>query len=189
MLAFVLRGCLAVLYSAATILTFVALTDDRSEAAPASVEYQTAAIEALARPALAAIDYDWERRLPGWRIEFVAGEGSIAGYTWSQERRIEVFVRDGATSADLARILGHELGHAVDVSMNSAADRQTWQQARGIGDAPWWPSDGAADFATGAGDFAEAFAAWQVGETDYRGELAPAPTPEHLLLLVELAEG
>ena len=149
--------------------------------------FQSPSIQALAGPGLEAIEYPWREQLPGWQIEFIVGAGNIAGYTWSREERIEIFVRPGATSSDLARILAHELGHAVDVSKNSGDERREWLEARNAVDSPWWPGNGAADFATGAGDFAESFAVWQVGDADYRGELAPAPTPEQLELLEQLS--
>lgn len=183
------RLFLGAIYAATALLSAYAfgLTGSDAEATPGTVAFQSPSVQALAGPALEAIEYPWREELAGWQIEFVVGAGNIAGYTWSREERIEVFVRPGATSTDLARILAHELGHAVDVSKNSGDDRRDWLAARGTVDAPWWPGNGAADFATGAGDFAEAFAVWQVGDADYRGELAPAPTPEQLELLERLS--
>lgn len=185
------RLILGALYIAAAAVSVNALiTSDLlgfQEPPPASVAFESPSIQALAGPALESIEYPWREELPGWDIEFVSGAGNIAGYTWSREERIEVFVRPGATSSDLARILAHELGHAVDVSKNSGDERRAWLEIRGAEDAPWWPGNGLADFATGAGDFAEAFAVWQVGDGDYRGELAPVPTPEQLELLIELS--
>lgn len=183
------RPFMGTIYAAAALLSAHAfgLTGADAEAAPSTVTFQSASVHALAGPALEAIEYPWREELAGWQIEFVVGAGNIAGYTWSREERIEVFVRPGATSSDLARILAHELGHAVDVSKNSGDERRQWLVARGTTDAPWWPGNGSADFATGAGDFAEAFAVWQVGDADYRGELAPAPTSEQLELLEQLS--
>lgn len=185
------RLILGFLYAAAAVVSINALLTSNllalEEPLPATVEYESPAIQALAGPALEAIEYPWREELPGWRIQFVSGAGNIAGYTWSREERIEVFVRPGATSTDLARILAHELGHAVDVSKNSGDERREWLAVRGAEDAPWWPGNGLADFATGAGDFAESFAVWQVGDNDYRGELAPVPTTEQLALLEEFS--
>lgn len=183
------RPFMGAIYTATALLSAYAfgLTGADAQAASATVTFQSATVQALAGPAVEAIEYPWREELSGWQIEFVVGAGNIAGYTWSREERIEVFVRPGATSSDLARILAHELGHAVDVSKNSGDDRRDWLTARNTPDAPWWPGNGAADFATGAGDFAEAFAVWQVGDADYRGELAPAPTSEQLELLEQLS--
>ncbi len=145
-------------------------------------------VEALAAPALAAIDFDWRTHLPGWRIEFTRGEGRVAGFTWSQEQRIQIFIRPSTSTEGLPRIIAHEFGHAVDVTLNDAEDRRRWIEARDLS-APWWPDSGAADFATGAGDFAEAFAAWQAGPDDFRSELGPPPSAAQLALLAELSEG
>lgn len=116
--------------------------------------------------ALEMIAYDWERRLPGWRISFLDAREDVRGLTYSVERRIEVFVRDGDTAWDVARVVAHELGHAVDLTHGNESTRTAWRAQRGLADAtPWWPGSGTADFATGAGDFAECFATWQVGST------------------------
>lgn len=185
------RLILGALYAAAAAATFSALGGAElispEDPIPASVSFESPRIQALAGPAIEAVAYPWRDELPGWRIEFVSGAGNIAGYTWSREERIEVFVRPGATSADLARILAHELGHAVDVSKNSGDERREWLAARDAETAPWWPGNGLADFATGAGDFAESFAVWQIGDSDYRSELAPVPTPEQIELLERLS--
>ncbi len=181
------RLLLGALHVAAAVIAIRAIGIARQEQPPATITYESASVQALGGPAIEAITYPWKEELPGWDVEFVVGAGNIAGYTWSQEQRIEVFVRPGATSADLARILAHELGHAVDVTKNSGDERRAWLVLRNAESAPWWPGNGLADFATGAGDFAEAFAVWQVGADDYRGELGPPPTPEQLELLRELS--
>ena len=173
------------LWTAAAALSAVALGDEPP--GPPTVRFATTTIEQRATPALDAISYPWETELPGWHIDFVGANGDIAGYTWSRDRRIEIFVRDDATSADIARILAHEFGHAVDIDRNDPSERARWLEVRGAPDAPWWPIDGAADFATGAGDFAESFTVWQVGADDYRSELAPVPTGAQLDLLIEMA--
>lgn len=162
--------------------------------ASAGLAYQRGAVnfdgvraESLGPLALAAIDYPWGSQLRGWTITFVDGEGHVAGYTWSQESRIEVFVRPGDDVAAVTRVLAHELGHAVDVSLNDADERNRWLAQRGAEAVNWWPTSGAADFETGAGDFAEVFAAWQVGDSDFRSRVARTPTPEDLALLEQLA--
>ncbi len=153
-----------------------------------ATRFETERAFTIGEEALTLIDYDWQQRLPEWRIDFVEGDTRIAGYTWSHERRIEVFIRDDATPAGVARILAHELGHAVDVTYNSSDERLAWLEQRNAEpDTPWWPSSGAADFETGAGDFAESFAVWLVGPDDYRSRVAPAPTQTDLALLERLA--
>lgn len=183
------RLLMGALYAAAAAVAINALAQNITAVAPppATITYESPSIQALAGPALESITYPWQEELRGWTVEFVPGTGNIAGYTWSREERIEVFVRPGATSEDLARILAHELGHAVDVSKNTGDERREWLEIRGIDGAAWWPGNGLADFSTGAGDFAEAFAVWQVGDDDYRGELAGVPDAEELAFLEQLA--
>ncbi|MEZ5225795.1 MAG: hypothetical protein R2710_03720 [Acidimicrobiales bacterium] len=150
--------------------------------APAPATPQERGAQALGR-----ISYDWNGRLPGWSITFAPGRSGVFGYTYVGEQRIEIFVRDSMSDALLAHVIAHELGHAVDVTLNNGDDRATWAAARGIEGVQWWPGDGVTDFATGAGDFAEAFAVWQVGAANYRSTAAGVPTAEQLSLLAGLA--
>lgn len=150
------------------------------------VVYDDDEIEAMAAPALATIGYDWRTHLAGWRIEFTRGDGRVAGYTWSREQRIQIFIRPSTTTTNLPRVIAHELGHAVDVTLNDAEDRRQWIELRGF-TAPWWPDSGAADFATGAGDFAESFAIWQAPSSDFRSEIGHPPNAEEIRLIAELA--
>lgn len=156
---------------------------------PAAVTYADATTEAVAARALAGVTWSWRDRLPGWRIEFVRGQGPVAGFTWSRERRIEVFVRSGDDAAELRRVLAHELGHAVDLTHLTAADRRAWQDLRGTAAAPWWPESGSQDFGTGAGDFAECFAVWLVGGELFRSELGPPPDAAQRRFLAQVAAG
>ena len=83
----------------------------------------------------------------------------------------------------------HELGHVVDVELNTNDDRRRWREQRGIGeDVPWWPSAEAPDFETGAGDFAEAFAVLETGVAT-RSSVGSQPTADDLALLRELMAG
>ena len=145
--------------------------------------------EERGRAALELIPYDWRTQLPGWQIAFHAAIEGAYGYTLTDERRIDIFVRQDQPDTLLAHVIAHELGHAVDVSHNDDGDRQRWQEFRQVGTVPWWPNSRASDFATGAGDFAECFAAWQVGEAHFRSKLGPLPSPAALALLAELAAG
>lgn len=141
----------------------------------------------LGRAATAQITFPWEERLPGWTIQFVPGNGNIAGFTWSSQQHIEIFVRPGDDAKSLARVLAHELGHAVDVTLNSGDERRAWLEQRTVSTEDWWPTSGRADFSSGAGDFAEAFAYWQLRNTDVRSELAGNPSNGDLALLIQLS--
>ncbi len=127
--------------------------------------------------ALSRISYQWEDKLRGWSIHFHSPKIGFLGLTWPGDRRIDVYVRSDQSDTLLAHVVAHEIGHAIDVSLNSGSDRATWASARGISWARWWPSAAASDFSTGAGDFAEAFAFTQIGSyTYFRSNLGGAPT-------------
>jgi hypothetical protein len=160
----------------------LAMVDDNQR-----IGYATPEVRVLAASAVSKITYPWQETLENWTVQFVPGEGKVAGFTWSSERHIEVFVRPGDDADSLARVFAHELGHAVDVTLNSGDDRRDWLQQRGITDGTWWPGGGQADFASGAGDFAEAFAYWQLRDTDIRSEVAGTPTSADLALMIKLS--
>lgn len=155
---------------------------------PATQAPRTAA-ERRGHAALAQISYDWQAILPQWTFIFSSGRSGVLGYTYVDRQTIEIFVRDSMSDALLAHVVAHELGHAVDVTLNSGDDRRRWQEARGISTARWWPGNGVSDFSTGAGDFAESFAAWQVGNGNFRSNLAGPPNSSQRSLLAELSAG
>lgn len=139
--------------------------------------------------ALASFNYDWRNGLPGWEISFHPGRQGVLGYTFVQEKRIEIYVRKEMSQSLLGHVIAHEVGHAIDVSQNSGDDRRRWQEMRAIEDQPWWPGSGSTDFSTGAGDFAESFAAWQVGTASFRSNLGPPPDSAARALMAELVKG
>jgi hypothetical protein len=132
----------------------------------------------VAAAALQLVRFDWIARLPGWQMRFMDGRKGVRGLTFPDSRRIEVYVRSGDTPEELAHVIAHELGHAVDVTYLDDPQRAVWLSARGLGRGTiWFPGQsGVSDFATGAGDFAESFA-WVHGPVGHwSGELGPPPT-------------
>ena len=55
------------------------------------------------------------------------------------------------------------------------ADRAAYLRRRGVPGAAWWPSAESADYAVGAGDFAETFALCHAGGPEFRSRLAAQP--------------
>ncbi|MEL6985275.1 MAG: hypothetical protein AAFO29_22775 [Actinomycetota bacterium] len=143
--------------------------------------------EQVGLEALAGITYPWQEILGDWTIEFQTTTDGLYGLTLVPERKIEIYVRPDQSPSMVRHVIAHEIGHAVDVTLNDGSDRRRWTEARDIDAAPWWPESGAADFQTGAGDFAESFAAWQVGPSGFRSELAPPPNAVQIQLLAELS--
>ncbi len=139
--------------------------------------------------ALLRVGYPWRSTFPEWEVVFRGPRSGIRALTYPEDRRVEIFIRPSDTVSSLHRVFAHELGHVIDVELNSSADRDRWLAQRGISDsAPWWPSAESPDFATGAGDFAEAFAVWETGVTT-RSTVGAQPTADDIALLRELSQG
>ncbi len=130
----------------------------------------------------AQLPFDWQELLPGWKIIYAGENPSFRGLTYPYEKTIEMFVRPGDTPESVAGILAHELAHAFDVDYLNDDGRAEWLRARNIDDAPWWPDAYARDFQSGAGDFAESFAYWAVGDRS-SSELGGTPTASQIDLI------
>ena len=132
--------------------------------------------------ALALIKYPWQQRLQV-TIHFTGprrgmhSESTVFGNGASE---ITVFERPTDTAQLLAIDIAHELGHLIDMTYLTAADRRAWLTERGRAGATWFACNYCEDYDYGNGDFAETFAADQAGFIDYRSRLAPAPTPAQL---------
>lgn len=94
----------------------------------------------------------------------------------SDHDQITAFVRPTDTARTVAVSIAHEIGHLIDYERLTDADRQDWLRERGRPDAAWWTCNFCDDYGVGSGDFAETFAAWEVGPFDYRSQLAPLPS-------------
>src|SRR5438309_2307783 len=125
----------------------------------------------LVSEALARISYPW--RQLGYRIVFMGPEPGMWGRTSQRSlSTIEIYVRPDESVDMLAHVVAHEIGHAVDLVYGTDQRRSLWLELRGISPRPWFTCSMCQDFSTPAGDFAEIFAYWQLGDFS-RSELAP----------------
>ncbi len=181
--------------SPTTTASAPATTTSTAAASPAASDAPTTTLaesgwtpEQMGEAAEALLPFDWEAALPGWRITYAGSHDRFRGLTFPYDQTIEMYVRADDTPESLAGILAHELGHAVDVTHFKDADRDEWLEARGIPATQWWPDAYASDFETGAGDFAEAFAYWALGDPT-SSRVGGTPTTGQLLVLEGLIAG
>ncbi len=171
-----------------TILPANAGLPSTAEASVVPPAVPTTSAEASMRDrTLGLIGYPWDARLPGWRVEFSGSRAGLRGLTRPEPKVIENYVHPTDSPASLARVLAHEICHAVDLELNSDPDRERWREARGLpAGARWWPDSATSDFDTGAGDFAEAFAVWLTGVASL-SRIGAALNTDHLALVAQLA--
>jgi len=157
-------------------------TPPRSAATTAPTDPPTAA--GRVSEALARISYPW--RQLGYRIVFLGPEAGMWGRTSQRSlSTIDIYVRPDESVDMLAHVVAHEIGHAVDLVYGTDQRLSLWLELRGISPRPWFTCSMCQDFSTPAGDFAEVFAYWQLGDFS-RSELAPPPTPAQLSQLSTL---
>ena len=132
--------------------------------------------------ALALIPFSWQQL--HYQISFLPPQKGLRAMIFPNEHRIEVYARPLDGARRIAYDIAHELGHAIDMTLNNAETRRNWMALRGIDPAtPWFGCDRCTDFNTPAGDFAETFALMLLGPGNFHGRIAPAPTEEQLQLL------
>lgn len=138
--------------------------------------------------ALSGLWYPWRELLPTWSLRFDGARVGFYGRTLWPDRVIEIYVRPTQDLADVAFALAHEVGHAVDLEHLDSGQRARWKAARGVpATTPWFGPSDAEDFDTPAGDWAECFAAWQVGPCSFHSRVGGVPTEAELHLLSALA--
>jgi len=124
--------------------------------------------------ALALISYPWHDL--GYEIVFAPGQPDVRAQTDTVTHRITVFLARGDAVHRVAHDIGHELGHAYDATHLTNAQRASYLEARGAQGAVWFPGDRFSDYDTGAGDFAEVFAACHAASPEFRSRLRPRPS-------------
>lgn len=159
--------------SSSTTITKPSTTTPSSSSVPSSPS-TTVQVEAVVQAPLSiaelgaqadeVLGYPWRTMFPDWTVVWAGSRNGVRALTFPDRKIVEMYVRDGDDPSYLARVLAHELGHVADIELNSDDDRAIWRDARGLPDSvPWWPTEGAYDFDTAAGDFAEGFATMLVG--------------------------
>ncbi len=186
------RGSLMMYFSEST--EYVKLTGttppDYVDSLSAVAEGPTGYEERRGNAALERISYNWQSMLPGWKIEFQPQRSGYYGLTFTKTKTIVLYVRPSQSQSHLEHVLAHEMGHAVDVVNLNYSGRKIWREARGLSDAsPWWPNSGANDRSSGAGDFAESFAAWQLSSAYFQSNLAGFPNSTQMKLIKDLSYG
>jgi len=143
-----------------------------------------AAVADRVSAALGRISYPWHQL--GYRIVFMGPEPGLWGRTSQRSlSTIEIYVRPDESVDMLAHVIAHEIGHAADLVYGNDQRRSLWLELRGISSRPWFTCSMCQDFTTPAGDFAEIFAYWQLGDFS-RSQLGPTPTPAQLSQLTPL---
>ena len=130
--------------------------------------------------ALDAVPSRW--RTLGYAVRFEPYTRSTGlGVTNSRTRTITVYVKERQATNELRATIGHELGHALDFGFATVEKRAEYRRIRGLAtDTPWYPCDGCDDLSSPAGDWAEVFAAFLTGTSDFRSRLAGPPTRAQL---------
>jgi len=145
----------------------------------------TGTVEQRGAAALALIKYPWERT--GYSIGFTGPSSGLLGLTDPNRKQITIYIRPTQSTTDIARVLGHEIGHSIDFTMTTDAERADYRRIRGLDDRPWYPScSGCSDYASPVGDWAETFAYWLLGDGTFASALAPKPTAAQLTALTPL---
>ncbi len=129
--------------------------------------------------ALALISFPWQQL--HYNIVFLAPKRGVRAMIFPSDRRIEVYARPSDDAHLVAYDIAHELGHAIDITLNTPETRKKWMEARGINSkTPWFGCNRCSDFNTPAGDFAETFAFLLLGPGNFSGKIASAPAADQI---------
>jgi hypothetical protein len=159
--------------AAAAVATAVALAGPSPAGRSAPSPPEPPAAGAVVRRAQALVDI--RPAALGYRLRITGARPGVLAETDTGTRTITLRVGAAAVPHLVAHDLAHELGHAFDDRHLTAAARAAYLETRGAAGAPWWPANAAADYRTGAGDFAEVFALCHAASPEFRSRLAPRP--------------
>lgn len=138
--------------------------------------------------ALALIEFPWQNLQ--YDIVFLSPRTGFRAMTISKKHKIEIYARPADDSLLIAYDIAHELGHAIDLTLNTAKTRKQWMKSRGIDPAtPWFGCSRCSDYNTPAGDFAETFAFLLLGPGNFAGIIAPPPTAKQIPALTSFLPG
>jgi hypothetical protein len=162
-----------------------ATTRPRSTAPTATNTIPTGTVEERGAAALALITYPWPRT--GYSIVFTGPNDGLLGLTDPNSKRTTIYIRSTQSIKDIARVLAHEIGHTVDFTMTTDAERAEYRRIRGLDNRAWYPNcNGCSDYSSPVGDWAETFAYWLLGDGSFASQLAPKPTAAQLTALTPL---
>jgi hypothetical protein len=148
--------------------------------------YVSQTVQQRGEAALALIGYPWQSL--GYAIEFDGDRAGLLGETNEGTQVISIYVRARESRDTLARTIAHEIGHALDFTRTTDAERAAFIAIRGYDAsiATWSGCNECNDFATAAGDWAETFQYWLLGDGQFLSQMGPKPSAEQLAQLGSL---
>jgi hypothetical protein len=150
--------------------------------APTPTTPRPLTVEERGQQALVLIRYPWPAT--GYSIVFSGPREGFLGLTVTETRTVNIYVRNGQSAGSIARVIAHELGHAVDITMTTDEERLDYLGIRGLGDVPWYPDClRCSDYGSPAGDFAEVFTYWLLGDGSFNSLIGGTPSAIELAQL------
>lgn len=128
--------------------------------------------------ALSKIAWPWETLAYEYRFE--GPRKGLLGKVNFGTKVITTYVRNCQTTDQLAHVVAHEVGHALDLKSLTNEDRKRWLELRGIpAETEWYPGCFCSDYRFGSGDFAEVFAYLVAPHAlKFESKLGKPPAPE-----------
>lgn len=151
------------------------------------IESNSTAANAFQRQTLSLVDVSASSL--GYSIQFAPPRDGLRAMTDTGNRRITIFASQYDDDVRVAHDVAHEIGHAFDDRKLTARSRDRYLELRGAVGTNWLPAGGddASDYASGAGDFAEVFAACHSPSLEFRSTVALRPADPCGLVAATLA--